>query len=85
MAGSTPMLTEMGRGRPSCSARSAMGTDVPGPGGKEDGQLIPALNTQTMDGDIVYPGVRMGGVAHSQRDVGPGVIPVYWWGQGPGL
>ena len=27
-----------------------------------------------MDGDIVYPGVRMGGVAHSQRDVGPGVI-----------
>ena len=50
------------------------GADMPGTGSKKDGQLVPALEAQPVDGHVGNAGVWMAGVTHTQRDVGPRVI-----------
>ena len=47
--------------------------DVAAAGLEEDGQLVPRLDAHAVDGHVGKPGIRVGGVAHAQRDVGSGV------------
>ena len=46
---------------------------------KENGQLIPALDTEPVDSHIMGPCIRMGGIAHAQSNIWAGVIGCVGW------
>ena len=55
------------------------GSDMSGTWRKENGQLIPALDTEPVDSHIMGPCIRMGGIAHAQSNIWAGVIRRVGW------
>ncbi len=74
MAGSTPMLIEMGRRAAQLLGSFRHSANVAGARGKEMDSSSFALDAQPVDGHVTDDRCPGGGIAHAQSDVGPGVI-----------
>ena len=59
-----------GQGPPQLLRALGHGPDVAAAGLQEDGQLVPPLDAQPVDGDVGAARVRVRGVAHAESDVG---------------